>query len=114
MFGKLIISNGYYCIEAIDEANSLLIESTMFWKDDNVFNVKMKSFSFEQTDEILRYANTIENIMQMYLDFNYSIILNFAFTNEPYFTEGTFSSSNLLFYGLRTAYNKIDLGYSFI
>ncbi len=113
-YGKLIISNDYYCIESINEADSSLIESKIFWKDDDIFNVIMNSFNQNQTDEILSYAKKIEKQMKTYLDFNYSIILNFAFLKEPYFTEDEFKNSNLLFYGLRTAYNKIDIEYAVV
>ncbi len=113
LFGKLIISSGYYCIEAIDESNSELIESTVFWKNDEVFSKTMSYFSKAQTDDILSYAQIIEKKMKTYLDFDYSIIINFAFTSVPYFPNDKFFTSNLLFYGLRTAYTKTDLEFSF-
>ncbi len=111
-FGKLIINDRYYCIEAIDEEHSDFIECTFFWKNDDIFSVSMEQFSQNETDDILSYARIIEKTMKPYLYFNYSIIMNFAFTEEPYFSEGDFSETNLLFYGLRTAYNKVDLEFT--
>lgn len=110
-FGKLIISNGYYCIEAIQQNDSTLLESAVFSKKYDLFSKSMNYFPKNQTDDIISYAEVIEKNLKLYLDFDYSIIMNFAFTTAPYFADNYFKNTNLLFYGLRTAYTKTDLDF---
>ncbi|MBR4286594.1 MAG: hypothetical protein IKT55_02680 [Clostridia bacterium] len=111
LFGKLIISDRYYCIEAIQQDDSSLIENAVFSKKGELFSQSMNYFSKTQTEDILSYAKVIENNMRLYLDFDYSVIMNFAFTKTPYFSSECFRNTNLLFYGLRTAYTKTDLNF---
>lgn len=66
-------------------------------------------FGNQQVIDIILYAQRIREEMSLYIDAGYSIILNFAFTNTHYFNHKKFPNTNLLFYGMRSAFNQIDL-----
>ena len=108
-FGKLIISKNYYTIEAVDGKNTnLCLESNTLWRGTGIIN-KMDYFSDTQIEELISYGKIIKEKMNLYIESDYSIIMDFAFTDNHYFGNETFPGTNLLFYGLRTAYNRTDL-----
>lgn len=111
LHGKLIIGNNYYCIERINEDTNECVESLIIQEDDELFSATMENFSKVQIDDILRYAKKIKNTLECYFKCSYSIIMNFAFISSDYFLDDSFNDTKLLFYGMRTAYNKVDLDY---
>lgn len=111
LFGKLIINSNYYVIEAVDSENTdICTESNVFGESNQQFSCNlMKSFSYKQIDTIIHFGKIIESRMKLYLISGYSIILDFAFTSQKYFLNGKFEDTNILFYGMRTAYEKTIL-----
>ncbi len=111
LFGKLIIGYNYYTIEAVDNYNNNdCYESHTIWKNDVHWKFDdFELFKEQQVIDIILYAQRIREEMSLYIDAGYSIILNFAFTNTHYFNHKKFPNTNLLFYGMRSAFNQIDL-----
>lgn len=109
LFGKLIVGNDYYTIESVrgDNPNDYL-ESNTIWQKEGIIN-PMESFSDSQIAELIFYGKTIKEKMNLYIKSGYSIVMDFAYTKKNYFNNEKFKEINLLFYGLRTAYNRTDL-----
>ena len=108
-YGKLIINDNYYTIEAVKENDTNdCLESNTIWRGSGVIN-SMEYFTDEQISEILEFGKVIKEKMNLYIQSGYSIVMDFAFTTNNYFDNGKFQYTNLLFYGLRTAYNETDI-----
>ena len=104
-FGKLIIHQDYYCIEKVCGQNTdHIIENDFLWKDDDFPN-RYNTFSKTECECIVNFGSKIGKEMSLYLQSGYSIIMDFAFTSKNYFPNKLFPKTNLLFYGMRSAYN---------
>lgn len=110
LFGKLIIDDDYYVIEVVDENNTdICLETKFFWRNACNSYSCMKMLSDKQIVDIISYAKIVKEKMNLYIKSGYSLVLDFAFTTQRYFGSDSFSNTNLLFYGMRTAYNKADI-----
>lgn len=108
-YGKLIINDHYYTIEAVSENDTNdCLESNTIWRGTGVIE-SMKCFTDEQIGEILFFGKAVKEKMKLYIKSGYSIVMDFAFTTNNYFENKKFQNTNLLFYGLRTAYNETDI-----
>lgn len=114
LFGKLIVCKDYYAIEIVDgNDTNICLENNVIWKGSGILN-KMRFLSDEQIAVLLGYGSIIRKRMNLYIEADYSIILDFAYTNSKSIENETYPSTNLLFYGMRTAYNKTNIFYPYV
>lgn len=113
LFGKLIICKDYYAIEIVDgDDTNLCLENNVIWRASGTIN-KMENLSDARIEELLGYASLIREKMRLYVESDYSIILDFAYTNNKSEYNNFYDNEKLLFYGMRSAYNKTNITYPY-